>query len=95
MQSSSRFPEWHGASTRADTKNNNRTDKSQTFAQKVSKVESILAADSSSPDPVPTSTTTAAAPAPINAEGNSGKGDTVPLTKGAEKEGNWAGLFKK
>ena len=57
----------------------------------MSKVESILAADTE-----PTTTTTAVAPTPIDAEGNFGKGDIVPPTKGEEaKKGSWVDLFKK
>lgn len=79
----------------SDIRIGTRTDKIQHFSEKVSKVEAILAADSSTK-------AIAKTPAQIDAEGNSGKGDTpkfdAPAVSAGEtkpqKKGTWASILK-
>jgi hypothetical protein len=84
----------------SDIRVGTRTDKKQHFAEKVSKVESILAADVTGRGNI-----MKVEQQPIDAEGNSGKVDTVKLTPAQEQgkaieeskephKGTWASMFK-
>lgn len=81
----------------SDIRVGTRTDKTQHFADKVSKVESILAADLPGKNVAKTQKEAVTAES-IDAEGNSGKDDTPKLPAQADTKvpfkGTWASILK-